>query len=118
MDHELESFEPHGPMKVPLPPFPDLTEVTWDTVRQWQDQALDFLLVDVREAEERAAGHAGGLWIPLGELHGRIGELRRGVPVAFYCRKGIRSLIAVQRFRHRLEGVPVYSVEGLEGRGG
>lgn len=117
MDQDQEGREPVGEGAPQASPFPDRTEVTWDEVRLWERQGLDFLLVDVREDWERAAVHAGGLWIPLGELHGRLAELRQGIPVAFYCRKGVRSLLAVQRFRSRLEGVPVYSVEGLEGKG-
>lgn len=98
--------------------FPKGLEVNWETVRGWQSEGLDFLLVDIREAWEREAGHAGGIWIPLGDLQGRISELQRGVPVVFYCRKGIRSLIAVQRFGPKLGGVPAYSVaRGMEKTG-
>jgi adenylyltransferase/sulfurtransferase len=49
-------------------------------------------LVDVREAQEYAAGHLpGSLHIPLGELPQRIAELRGRNAVTFLCASGARS---------------------------
>ena len=51
--------------------------------------------VDVREPEEWAAGHVeGSLWIPLGELQARAGELPRDRPLVIVCRSGSRSAYA------------------------
>lgn len=48
--------------------------------------------VDVREPEEWEAGHVdGALWIPLGELQARAGELPRDRPLVIVCRTGARS---------------------------
>ncbi|HEX5556600.1 MAG TPA: rhodanese-like domain-containing protein [Gaiellales bacterium] len=50
------------------------------------------LAVDVREPEEWEAGHVdGALWIPLGELQARAGELPRDRPLVIVCRTGARS---------------------------
>ncbi|HXD69387.1 MAG TPA: rhodanese-like domain-containing protein [Gaiellales bacterium] len=50
------------------------------------------LAVDVREPEEWQAGHVdGSLWIPLGELQSRAGELPRDRPLVIVCRSGARS---------------------------
>ena len=50
------------------------------------------LAVDVREPEEWEAGHVdGSLWIPLGELQDRAGELPRDRPLVIVCRSGSRS---------------------------
>ena len=50
------------------------------------------LAVDVREPEEWEAGHVdGSLWIPLGELQARAGELPRDRPLVIVCRSGARS---------------------------
>ena len=50
------------------------------------------LAVDVREPEEWQAGHVdGSLWIPLGELQARAGELPRDRPLVIVCRSGARS---------------------------
>ena len=56
--------------------------------------ALDdgAVAVDVREPEEWQAGHVdGSLWIPLGELQARAGELPRDRPLVIVCRSGARS---------------------------
>ena len=50
------------------------------------------LAVDVREADERQAGHMGGsVWIPLAELGARAAELPRDRPLVIVCRSGSRS---------------------------
>jgi rhodanese-related sulfurtransferase len=56
--------------------------------------ALDAgaVAVDVREPQEWEAGHVdGSLWIPLGELQARAGELPRDRPLVIVCRTGARS---------------------------
>lgn len=50
-------------------------------------QAGDVVVLDVRPAEEYAAGHIpGAISIPVGELADRIKELPDGVEVVAYCR--------------------------------
>jgi len=50
------------------------------------------IAVDVREVEEWRAGHVdGSVWIPLGELAARAGELPRDRPLVIVCRTGSRS---------------------------
>jgi rhodanese-related sulfurtransferase len=52
----------------------------------------DAYLLDVREADEWAAGHApGALHIPLGDLNARHTEIDRGPAVYVICRSGKRS---------------------------
>lgn len=47
--------------------------------------------VDVREQGEWLAGHIdGAVWIPMGELAGRVDELP-SAPLAIVCRSGARS---------------------------
>lgn len=57
----------------------------------------NLVLVDVREAWEHDMYNIGGILIPLGELMGRKEEIPSDRPVLFYCEKGIRSMIAIQR---------------------
>ena len=53
------------------------------------------IAVDVREPEEWQAGHMGGsVWIPLGELAARAGELPLDRPILIVCRTGSRSAYA------------------------
>ena len=58
-------------------------------------------LIDVREPEEHAEFNLGGTLIPLNEIVARMGELPRELPVVLYCRKGIRSALAIQRLRDK-----------------
>jgi rhodanese-related sulfurtransferase len=57
--------------------------------------AEGLALLDVRENDEWAAGHAPeAVHIPLGELPGRVGELSElpeGQPIYVICRSGGRS---------------------------
>jgi len=53
------------------------------------------LLLDVREPDEFAGGHApNATHIPLGELERRVEELPRGATIVCVCRSGARSATA------------------------
>lgn len=76
------------------------------------DLADDALVVDVREPDEWAAGHApGAVHIPLGDIPARLDELPHtdeSLPVV--CRSGGRSSRAVQWLVQ--QGFDVANVEG------
>ena len=58
-------------------------------------QSEGAVVLDVREDDEWAAGHApDATHIPLGELPTRVGELDRDLPVLAMCRSGNRSRTA------------------------
>jgi len=61
----------------------------------------DIQLVDVREQDEHDAFNIGGELIPLGIITQQIDQIDRGKPVIFYCRKGVRSHIAIQRLQQK-----------------
>ena len=59
--------------------------------------AAGVQLVDVREPEETAAASVpGAMFIPLGQLPERVGELHPSPPVALLCRSGGRSAKAAE----------------------
>ncbi|HZU15326.1 MAG TPA: metalloregulator ArsR/SmtB family transcription factor [Candidatus Dormibacteraeota bacterium] len=81
------------------------------------------LAIDVRPAEEYAAGHIpGALSIPLGELGARLQELPREMEIVAYCR-GPYCVLAPQavetlcragfRARRLEEGLPEWRLAGL-----
>ena len=74
-----------------------MKDVSPEELANWIDEKKDFLLVDVRESYERSAFSIGGMHIPLGDLFRRKDEISQEKPVVFYCEKGIRSAIAIQR---------------------
>jgi rhodanese-related sulfurtransferase len=71
----------------------------------------DFLLLDVRTAQEHAA-HAieGSLLLPIQELSVRVGELPKDKEIVAYCRVGNRSAFAAA-YLARLG----FNVKNLEG---
>jgi rhodanese-related sulfurtransferase len=71
------------------------------TPRQVADHIAggDAQLIDVREADENAAGRiAGGRLIELSRLSDEAASIDRARPVIFYCRSGARSAMAAQAF--------------------
>ena len=62
----------------------------------------EVVLLDVRELDEWAAGHAPqAVHIPLGDLARRAGELPADRPVVCICRAGGRSLQAAELLAER-----------------
>jgi rhodanese-related sulfurtransferase len=60
-------------------------------------QAMDVVLLDVRNPDEYEAGHAPDvMFIPLGELEARVGELDPTIPIVAICRLGGRSQAAAE----------------------
>ena len=70
-----------------------------------------LILVDVREAGERARGFApGSRHLPLGQLKQRLRELPTDRPVAFICQSGRRSAMAATAARRA--GLDAHNVSG------
>jgi rhodanese-related sulfurtransferase len=57
-----------------------------------RDAGETWQLIDVREHWEVALASVDGATVmPMSELHRRVGELEKSVPVAVLCHSGIRS---------------------------
>ena len=72
----------------------------------------EIQLVDVREVWEHEVFNIGGLNIPLGDLIKETNKLNKNIPVIFYCEKGIRSVIALQRLETLPNAVNFYNLTG------
>ena len=71
----------------------------------------DATLLDVREPDEWAAGHApGARHLPMSELTGRLDELPDDDPLYVVCRSGGRSARVVAYLAN--QGYPAVNVEG------
>jgi len=73
---------------------------------QWHELAtLDpqtTILLDVRNQEERHAGHIpGSIHIPLNQLRSRLAELPRDRMIVVYCQSGQRSYFASRLLTQR-----------------
>lgn len=71
----------------------------------------DAVLVDVREPDEWAAGHAeSARHVPLADVPARLGELPQGAPLYVICRSGARSARAVAWLQQ--QGLDAVNVSG------
>jgi rhodanese-related sulfurtransferase len=62
-----------------------------DVAKRLRDEP-SFVLLDVREPDERATATVeGSRWIPMREIPQRISELDRQAPIAVICHHGGRS---------------------------
>lgn len=76
----------------------------------------DIQLIDVREAYEHAEFNIGGELIPLNAIVHQIDKIATAKPVIIYCRKGIRSQIAIQRLQERFPFTNLFNlIGGTEG---
>ncbi len=76
--------------------IPQITVQDFAALRQKEDVCV----LDVRERGELSTGVIeGSIWIPLGELQARAGELERDKLVVVHCKGGYRSSIATSLLR-------------------
>ena len=57
----------------------------------------NFLLIDVREDFKHEHLNIGGILMPMGTVTQNIDHIPTDKPVIFYCEKGIRSVIIIER---------------------
>lgn len=89
-----------------------MKEIDLNTLKVWEEDNRSFQLIDVREPEEHHAFNIGGKLLPLGEIVKRIADVPEDVPVVFYCKRGIRSQIAIQRLSRLRENAEFYNLRG------
>lgn len=75
-------------------------------------EASEITLIDVREEDEHEAFNLGGLNIPLGELMQNATAIPKSGNVIIYCKRGIRSAIAIQRLEDRFGYTNLINLQG------
>jgi rhodanese-related sulfurtransferase len=78
-----------------------MNSITAIALKEKMDKAEDLQLIDVREPDEHAAFNISGELIPLHEIAQQVEKIATDKPVIIYCRKGIRSQIAIQRLQEK-----------------
>jgi len=78
-----------------------MNSITAIALKEKIDSKEDFQLIDVREAYEHEEFNIGGELIPLSDIVLQIEKIATGKPVIIYCRKGIRSQVAIQRLQDK-----------------
>ena len=89
-----------------------MKSITVTQLKKLIDNKEDFQLIDTREATEHAEFNIGGSLIPYGNITGHINEIEKEKPVIFYCRKGVRSQIAIQRLQQKFLFENLYNLVG------
>ena len=72
----------------------------------------EFFLIDVREPFEHEDFNIGGVSIPLNEVIQNINQIPIDKPVILYCKKGIRSHIAIERLQQKFAFTNLINLEG------
>lgn len=86
--------------------------ITLAQLREWQAEGKPYQLIDVREPEEHKYFNIGGELIPLGSILTATDRLASDRPVVVYCKRGIRSQIAIQRWAQWRPEVEFYNLTG------
>jgi rhodanese-related sulfurtransferase len=71
-----------------------------------------IFLLDVREQDEHDEFNIGGVLIPLGEIVSRINEIPTDQKVLVYCKRGIRSMIAIQKLLIKNPNLELINLSG------
>lgn len=89
-----------------------MQHITLSDIDRWQADAIDFQLIDVREPIEHQHKNIGGELIPLDEIMQNLDAIQLDKRVVLYCKRGIRSQIAIQKLKRKLPKVDFYNLKG------
>ena len=89
-----------------------MKSITANELLQLINSKTDFQLIDVREAEEHDEFNIGGILIPLAQIIQQHQQVAKDKPVIVYCRKGIRSQIAIQRLQDKFPFTNLFNLIG------
>ncbi len=88
-----------------------IQQLTYKELKAWQAEGKDFQLIDVRELNEHEAYNIGGDLIPMSVLFRQTDRLDTSIPIVVYCKRGIRSQLAIQRLAPRLPEADFYNLQ-------
>jgi len=89
-----------------------MKSITAAALKEKIDHAEDIQLIDVREPYEHEEFNIGGQLIPLNEITQQLAAINKDKPVIFYCRKGIRSQVAIQRLHEKFPFTNLFNLMG------
>ena len=90
---------------------PNLSSITVQELKEWQDRGEEFVLIDVREGYEYESANLGGIHIPLGQVEQHLDKIPKEGRVIVHCKAGGRSAQAISK----LEGLGYQNLMNLEG---
>ncbi len=89
-----------------------MKQITYEELQSWHTANQPFQLIDVREVNEHQHFNIGGELMPLSSLFQHIDRIDTSIPIIVYCKRGIRSQIAIQRLSSRLQAADFYNLQG------
>src|SRR6478735_1151046 len=75
-------------------------------------QQQDIFLLDVREPLEHESFNIGGELISLSDVMSNAASIPKNKPVVVYCKKGIRSQLAIQRLEDKFGFTNLINLKG------
>ncbi len=87
-----------------------MKHIDYKELKVWEKDKIPFQLIDVREPEEHESFNIGGVLIPLSEIRMAVQQIAMDRPVVFYCKRGIRSQIAIQKLQRILPKGDFYNL--------
>ena len=78
-----------------------MQSITSSELKHKIENGEDIQLIDVREPYEHNEFNIGGELIPLSSIVQQADKIDNSRPAVLYCRKGIRSQIAIQRLQEK-----------------
>ena len=76
------------------------------------NENIPIQLIDVREPHEHEDFNIGGELIPLEKITQHLGRIEKIMPVIVYCKKGVRSHIAIQRLENKFPFENLFNLSG------
>ncbi|MBZ5858277.1 rhodanese-like domain-containing protein [Flavihumibacter profundi] len=89
-----------------------MEQITAQELQQLLVAEPGTLLVDVREETEHESHNIGGLNIPLSEVVKAAAAIPKKGKVVVYCKRGIRSAIAIQRLEEKFGYTNLVNLQG------
>ncbi len=89
-----------------------MKQISLTELKQWETTDKDFQLIDVREPSEHQFFNIGGSLIPLDQIMKNAAIINHDKPVVLYCKRGIRSQIAIQKLERKHPFDNLYNLQG------
>ena len=89
-----------------------MQQISSEQLQKKLAENCEFFLLDVREEYEHDEFNIGGTLIPLDEVMRKADSIPTNKPVVVYCRKGIRSQIAIQRLEQKFGFTNLVNLQG------
>ncbi|HRD56530.1 MAG TPA: rhodanese-like domain-containing protein [Ferruginibacter sp.] len=90
----------------------DMKSIDAASLKKMIEKGEEFYLIDVREPWEHDEKNIGGQLFPLGEILKHVNEIPSDKKVVIYCKKGVRSIIAIQKLQQKFSFDNLYNLSG------